>query len=69
MIFYLLINRYKIVVLAGDETEAYNFVLTDRAARRVIGQTATKLIADNLQVCLLFRSSIFWHVYMIRLCS
>ncbi|XP_017252402.2 uncharacterized protein LOC108222925 [Daucus carota subsp. sativus] len=42
-------KRYKIVVLAGDETEALNFVLLDRAARRIVGQTATKLISDNLQ--------------------
>ena len=38
------------MVLAGDETEALNFVLLDRAARRIVGQTATKLISDNLQV-------------------
>ncbi|KAL1830165.1 hypothetical protein DCAR_0209573 [Daucus carota subsp. sativus] len=41
--------RYKIVVLSGDEIEALNFVLLDRSARRIVGQTVTKLISDNLQ--------------------
>ncbi|WOG82309.1 hypothetical protein DCAR_0101472 [Daucus carota subsp. sativus] len=44
--------RYKIVVLAGDETEALNFVLLDRPASRIVEQTTTKLISDNLQVAL-----------------
>ncbi|XP_074374129.1 uncharacterized protein LOC141714513 [Apium graveolens] len=43
-------KRFKIVVLAGDETEAYNFVMMDRVVTRVIGQTATKLIDDNIMV-------------------
>lgn len=42
--------RYKVVVLAGDETEALNFVLLDRPASRIVEQTTTKLISDNLQV-------------------
>lgn len=42
--------RFGIVVIAGDETEAYNFVLMDRAVKRIIGQTATKMIADNPKV-------------------
>ena len=42
--------RYKIVDLAGDETEALNFVLLDRPASQIVEQTTTKLISDNLQV-------------------
>ncbi|KAK1389865.1 hypothetical protein POM88_018043 [Heracleum sosnowskyi] len=42
-------KKYKIVVLAGDSTEAFNFVLADKAARRLIGQTATKLISDGIK--------------------
>ncbi|KAL1823531.1 hypothetical protein ACET3Z_010309 [Daucus carota] len=38
----------KIVVLAEDETEAFNCVLFDRAAKRMIGKTATKLIAETI---------------------
>ncbi|XP_017239521.1 uncharacterized protein LOC108212304 [Daucus carota subsp. sativus] len=41
-------KRYKIVVLAEDETEAFNCVLFDRAAKRIIGKTATKLIAETI---------------------
>ncbi|KAK1358475.1 hypothetical protein POM88_051731 [Heracleum sosnowskyi] len=40
-------KRYKIIVLAGDSTEAFNFILYDRPAKRIIGQTVTKMIADN----------------------
>ncbi|KAL8103288.1 hypothetical protein AgCh_027735 [Apium graveolens] len=40
---------FKIVVLAEDATEAFNFILKDRAAKRAIGQTATKLIAETLK--------------------
>lgn len=59
--FLLLFFRYRIVVLAEDETEAYNFVLLDRAAKRIIGKTATKLIADNIQV-----STISYTSYLIK---
>ncbi|KAL1831499.1 hypothetical protein ACET3Z_001150 [Daucus carota] len=45
-------KRYKVVVLAGDETEALNFVLLDRPASQIVEQTTTKLISDNLQVAL-----------------
>lgn len=41
-------KRYRIVVLAEDDTEAFNFVLLDRAAKRLIGKTATKLIAEGI---------------------
>ncbi|KAK1367830.1 hypothetical protein POM88_034839 [Heracleum sosnowskyi] len=40
-------KKYKIVVLAKDSTEAYNFILTDRAARRLIRKTVTKMLAEN----------------------
>ncbi|KAL1831265.1 hypothetical protein ACET3Z_000916 [Daucus carota] len=40
-------KRYRIVILAEDPTEGYNFVLLDRAAKRLLGKTATKLIAEN----------------------
>ncbi|KAL1813353.1 hypothetical protein ACET3Z_023418 [Daucus carota] len=30
-----------------DPTEGYNFILLDRAAKRLLGKTATKLIAEN----------------------
>lgn len=43
-------SRFKIVVLAEDSTEAFNFILKDRAARRVVGMTATKLISDSFKV-------------------
>lgn len=42
-------------MLAADETEAYNFVLVDRAVKRIVGQTATKMIADNPKVFKLCR--------------
>ncbi|KAL1801822.1 hypothetical protein ACET3Z_030469 [Daucus carota] len=38
-------KRYRIVILG----EAYNFVLLDRAAKRMIGTTATKLISDKFK--------------------
>ncbi|KAK1389241.1 hypothetical protein POM88_017419 [Heracleum sosnowskyi] len=41
-------KKYRIIVLAEDETEAFNIVLLDRAARRLIGKTATKLIAQGI---------------------
>ncbi|XP_074371051.1 uncharacterized protein LOC141712131 [Apium graveolens] len=41
------VKRYKIVVLAGDSNEAFNFVLMDKAVKRMVGQTATKMILDN----------------------
>ncbi|KAK1351256.1 hypothetical protein POM88_054531 [Heracleum sosnowskyi] len=40
-------KRFKIVVLAEDATEAFNFILKNRAAKRAIGFTATKLIANK----------------------
>ncbi|KAK1396946.1 hypothetical protein POM88_006809 [Heracleum sosnowskyi] len=40
-------KRFKIVVLAEDSTEAFNFILKDRVAKRAIGFTATKLIANK----------------------
>ncbi|KAK1378620.1 hypothetical protein POM88_025364 [Heracleum sosnowskyi] len=44
---YIENKRFKIVVLAEDSTEAFNFILKDRAAKRAIGFTATKLIANK----------------------
>jgi hypothetical protein len=44
-------KRYKIIVLARDSTDAFNFVLSDRAARRLLGQYATTMIAENTHVC------------------
>lgn len=44
-------------MLAADDSEAYNFVLLDRAVKRLIGQTATKMIADNPQVIVSVSSS------------
>ncbi|WOG93587.1 hypothetical protein DCAR_0312873 [Daucus carota subsp. sativus] len=38
-------KRYRILILGEDSTKAYKFVLTDRAAKRLIGSSATKLIA------------------------
>lgn len=37
-------------MLAEDETEAFNFVLFDRAVKRIVGKTATKLIAERIDV-------------------
>ena len=44
------LSRYRIVILAEDPTEGYNFILLDRAAKRLLGKTATKLIAENSKV-------------------
>ncbi|XP_074356667.1 uncharacterized protein LOC141696422 [Apium graveolens] len=41
------VKRYKIVILAGDSNEAFNFVLMDKPVKRMVGQTATKMILDN----------------------
>ncbi|XP_017245598.2 uncharacterized protein LOC108217271 [Daucus carota subsp. sativus] len=41
-------KRFRIIVLAEDETEAFNFVLFDRAVKRIVGKTATKLIAERI---------------------
>ncbi|KAK1361391.1 hypothetical protein POM88_045865 [Heracleum sosnowskyi] len=41
-------KKYRIIVLAEDETEAFNIVLLDRAARRLIGKTTTKLITEGI---------------------
>ena len=49
-------KRFKIVVLAGDSTEAFNFILSDRAAKRLTGQTATKMIVDSTKVHLFLMS-------------
>ena len=46
----IFLPRYRIVILAEDLTEAYNFVLLDRAAKRLLGKMATKLIAENSEV-------------------
>ncbi|XP_074355890.1 uncharacterized protein LOC141695551 [Apium graveolens] len=41
------VKRYKIVVLSGNSNEAFNFVLMDKPVKRMVGQTATKMILDN----------------------
>ncbi|KAK1369929.1 hypothetical protein POM88_036021 [Heracleum sosnowskyi] len=43
-------KRYKIVVLAGDSTEALNFVLFDRAAKLILCESATKMLPDNITI-------------------
>ncbi|KAL1811200.1 hypothetical protein ACET3Z_021265 [Daucus carota] len=43
-------KRCRIVILAKDPTEAYNIVLLDRAAKSLLGKTATKLIAENSEL-------------------
>lgn len=45
-----IIIKYRIVVLAEDNTEAFNIVLLDRAVKRMIGKTTTKLIAEGFNV-------------------
>ncbi|XP_074341996.1 replication factor A protein 1-like [Apium graveolens] len=40
-------KRFKIVVLAEVDTEAFNFVLYDRAVKRLLGKTVTKLMAEG----------------------
>ncbi|XP_017250648.1 uncharacterized protein LOC108221270 [Daucus carota subsp. sativus] len=42
-------KRYRVVVLGEDSTEAYNFVLMDRAVKRKVGISATKMISDKLK--------------------
>lgn len=37
-------------MIAGDDTEAYNFIMMDRAVKRIVGQTATKMITDQPKV-------------------
>lgn len=39
-------------MLAEDETEAFSMVLLDRAVKRIVGKTATKLIAERIDVFL-----------------
>ncbi|XP_074375074.1 uncharacterized protein LOC141716794 isoform X2 [Apium graveolens] len=36
-------KRYRIVILGEDSTEAYNFILMDRAAKRLLGTSTTKM--------------------------
>lgn len=38
------------MILGEDATEAFNFILLDRAAKRMFSTTATKMIADMLKV-------------------
>lgn len=45
-----IIIKYRIVVLAEDNTEAFNIVLLDRAVKRMIGKTTKKLIAEGFNV-------------------
>ncbi|KAK1382047.1 hypothetical protein POM88_019782 [Heracleum sosnowskyi] len=42
-------KRYRIVILAEDSSEAYNFILMDRATRRLTGMTATKMQSEILK--------------------
>ncbi|KAK1364925.1 hypothetical protein POM88_040486 [Heracleum sosnowskyi] len=42
-------KRYRIVILAEDSSEAYNFILMDRATRRLTGMTATKMQYEMLK--------------------
>lgn len=34
------------MILADDKTEAVNVVLSDRAVKRLVGKTATKLLQE-----------------------
>lgn len=51
------INRYKIkcrfkmLVLVEDEVKACNFLLLDRAAKRIVGSTTIKIKAEMDKVC------------------
>ena len=38
------------MLLAEDETEAFNFIFLDRATKRIIEKSATKFISDNLSI-------------------
>ena len=38
------------MIVAGNGSESFDFVLQDRAAKRILSKTATKLIADSIQV-------------------
>lgn len=49
-LFNVVFIRYKIIVLAEDSTEAYNFILEDRAAKRLTRKTVTKMLAENKMV-------------------
>ncbi|XP_074377469.1 uncharacterized protein LOC141718990 [Apium graveolens] len=40
-------GKFKIDVLAEDDTKAFNFVLYDRAVKRLLGKTVTKLMAEG----------------------
>ncbi|XP_074357101.1 uncharacterized protein LOC141696867 [Apium graveolens] len=40
-------KRFKIVVLAEDDTEAFNLVLYDRAVKRLLDKTVTNLMAEG----------------------
>ena len=52
-------RRYKFLVLASDSTKAFDFLLLDRAAKRMIGKTATKLLSENLKVFLATLSKLY----------
>ncbi|KAK1391147.1 hypothetical protein POM88_019325 [Heracleum sosnowskyi] len=43
-------KRFRILVLVEDEVEACNSLLLDRAATRIVGSTATKIIAELSKV-------------------
>lgn len=38
-------------MLVEDEVEACNLLLLDRAAKRIVGSTATKIIVELSKVC------------------
>ncbi|KAK1356328.1 hypothetical protein POM88_049584 [Heracleum sosnowskyi] len=41
-----IINRYRLCIIAEDETDACNVILRDMAVKRIVGVTATKLKAE-----------------------
>ncbi|KAL1823972.1 hypothetical protein ACET3Z_010750 [Daucus carota] len=45
--FLVAAKRYKIMIVAGDDSDSFDFVLLDRAAKRVLGKTATTLISET----------------------
>lgn len=55
-------------MLAEDCTDAFNLVLYDRAAKRLIGKTATKLIAEGYEVCPIYERTFIVRYMCVKFC-
>lgn len=46
------------MIVAGDDSDSFDFVLLDRAAKRVLGKTATTLISETTKVFVSYLSNV-----------